>query len=59
MTTEQPGHVPVGELRDLVKLWREGLEWAQEHEEICSNEAMNVGESKIEELEAVIERYED
>lgn len=50
--------VPIGELENLVEQWRDTLEWAEEHQEICSNEAIRVGERKADELEAVIAEYQ-
>jgi len=47
--------VPKRELEALADEWEETLEWARKHEEICSNEAINVGELKVKELREVLE----
>lgn len=48
----------IKELKALAERWVRGLEFAREHREICSNEAINVGESDLAELREVLKNYE-
>ena len=50
--------VPVSELEALVEAWRETLEWAHEHEDVCSNGAIRIGEKYADELQEVLDDYE-
>ena len=48
---EQPGRVPVGELRELVEQWRQ-------YNDGYAGEGMDLYSNCANDLEAVIERYE-
>ena len=49
---EQPGRVPVGELKELVEEWRETADY------IHGERGPDVKKRDADDLEAVIERYE-